>query len=345
MKAIVEAITEIGEDVKTFEAHPNLPVDVSKLESLKHESTNRLNNLMQAARNHAMAQGLSPVSLIDGAAGHLSANVVEIIKLLKIRRSDKLKEVRRRGSTLSIGDMVRRSSGDLKKVNGNYDKEYPGSGTIPGNGGSRIVTSPVSAPAGGGSGIEERLREPGVFVRRPSEDQSRSTSQPLRIDRLNGSSFSGGGLNTGHGSGNGNGPQPFRINSFQSASSAGARSDSFDLERKASVASQREGMPPRVVLGSRGDGSRGSLASATSTNSGILPVTARSGVRRGGIEEEEEGEGDPRDEDDGFAYSQNREVNEADMEREWEELKVSWPNFDLICQRRLMRKSSSLAVP
>jgi hypothetical protein len=34
MKAVVEAVTEVGEDVKAFEAHPNIDVDVSRLESL-----------------------------------------------------------------------------------------------------------------------------------------------------------------------------------------------------------------------------------------------------------------------------------------------------------------------
>lgn len=108
MKAIVEAVTNIGEDVKQFEEDPNLDVDPSRLESLKHESTTCLSGLMNAARNHAMASGLSPVSLIDAAAGHLSVNVVELIKLLKIRRSGKTREIL--NSRMSIGDMVRRGS-------------------------------------------------------------------------------------------------------------------------------------------------------------------------------------------------------------------------------------------
>ena len=106
MKAIVEAVTSIGEDVKAFEESPNLDVDASRLESLKHESTTCLSGLMNAARNHAMASGLSPVSLIDAAAGHLSLNVVELIKLLKIRRSGKTREIL--NTRMSISDMVRR---------------------------------------------------------------------------------------------------------------------------------------------------------------------------------------------------------------------------------------------
>jgi cell division septum initiation protein DivIVA len=107
MKSIVEAVTNIGADVKAFEERPNLDVDPSRLESLKHESTTCLSGLMNAARNHAMASGLSPVSLIDAAAGHLSLNVVELIKLLKIRRSGKAREILN-DNRMSIGDMVRR---------------------------------------------------------------------------------------------------------------------------------------------------------------------------------------------------------------------------------------------
>lgn len=43
------------------------------------------NNLTTAAKNHAAGCGLSPVSLLDAAASHLTASVVELVKLVKIR--------------------------------------------------------------------------------------------------------------------------------------------------------------------------------------------------------------------------------------------------------------------
>jgi len=242
MKAIVEAITEIGEDVKAFEARPNLDVDVSRLESLKHESTTRLNSLMQAARNHAMASGLSPVPLLDAAAGHLSANVVELIRLLKIRRSAQSRDMRRRGSNLSIKEMVNR--GDLKSANGNFDREY---------------------------GVEERLKESPAVARRPADLPA--LSRP--IDRIaTPVETRPNGFNPAAAA---SAPQ-FRINSFQSASS-GHRSDSFDLEREVSVTSDRQA-PVRPTVGTRninssGHGySRTSLTSATSGSSAVAPATA-----------------------------------------------------------------------
>ena len=210
MKAIVESVSEIGQDVEAFEIHPNLNVDATRLEHLKHESTSRLNALMQAARNHAMASGLSPVSLLDAAAGHLSANVVEIIKLLKIRRSNQ--ELSRSRSSLSIKDMVNRNarSGtpDIARANGSFDRDY----------------------GRHSNGSQEHLREPAVTLRQPSDDRYR----PDRLEHLDRSPSTTPDAFIGKL--NGRAPASFRINSFQSASSQ-ARSDSFDLERNTSVAS------------------------------------------------------------------------------------------------------------
>jgi len=43
------------------------------------------NNLTTAAKNYVTAKGLSPVSLLDAAASHLTATVIEIIKIVLIR--------------------------------------------------------------------------------------------------------------------------------------------------------------------------------------------------------------------------------------------------------------------
>jgi hypothetical protein len=43
------------------------------------------NNLTTAAKNHATGCGLSPVSLLDAAASHLTASVIELVKLVKLR--------------------------------------------------------------------------------------------------------------------------------------------------------------------------------------------------------------------------------------------------------------------
>jgi hypothetical protein len=45
------------------------------------------NNLITATKAHGAAQGIAPVSLVDAAASHLTAAVVEVVRTLKIRRS------------------------------------------------------------------------------------------------------------------------------------------------------------------------------------------------------------------------------------------------------------------
>ncbi|BEI84709.1 hypothetical protein CcaverHIS002_0501100 [Cutaneotrichosporon cavernicola] len=211
MKAVVEAVTSIGDDVKVFEESPNLDVDVSRLELLKYESSTRLSALMSAARNHAMASGLSPVSLIDAAAGYLSANVVEIIKLLKIRRTGSTREILSKQS-MSISDMVRRKSGVYASIDEAEED-------------AAIARGSVSPPTQYAAPTERRPSGPGMNMSPP---------RGYGLSPIPGSPSSR--LGTGP-------PSAFeapelRVKSFQSASSVSKHSGSFDLERKVSVASR-----------------------------------------------------------------------------------------------------------
>ncbi|KAA8913386.1 hypothetical protein FN846DRAFT_130288 [Sphaerosporella brunnea] len=52
---------------------------------LKARISATANNLTTAAKNHATGAGLSPVSLLDAAASHLTASVIELVKLVRIR--------------------------------------------------------------------------------------------------------------------------------------------------------------------------------------------------------------------------------------------------------------------
>ena len=66
---------------------------------LRGKATRKLsataNNLITASKNFANSSGLSPVSLLDAAASHLSTAVIEIVHLVKIRASpaDELEDV------------------------------------------------------------------------------------------------------------------------------------------------------------------------------------------------------------------------------------------------------------
>lgn len=52
---------------------------------LKSRVSATANNLITASKNHASSSGLSPVSLLDAAASHLSTAVIELVKLVRVR--------------------------------------------------------------------------------------------------------------------------------------------------------------------------------------------------------------------------------------------------------------------
>ncbi|PWN28947.1 hypothetical protein BDZ90DRAFT_134968 [Jaminaea rosea] len=87
MKAVVLATTLVTDDVAKYEQMPTSAAngDVESIGQLKPKISTTLNNLMTACRNHASAKGMSPVSLLDAAASHVSMTVVEMVKLAKVR--------------------------------------------------------------------------------------------------------------------------------------------------------------------------------------------------------------------------------------------------------------------
>jgi len=63
-----------------------LGIDAGRVQGkLKARVSATANNLITAAKNHAGAAGLSPVSLLDAAASHLTMAVVELVKAVKVR--------------------------------------------------------------------------------------------------------------------------------------------------------------------------------------------------------------------------------------------------------------------
>ena len=93
MKAVVLATTLVTDDVSKSEqsgATSELSEEENEqLQGLKSRASATLNNLMTACRNHATSHGLSPVSLLDAAASHVSTTIVDLVKLLKVRKASK----------------------------------------------------------------------------------------------------------------------------------------------------------------------------------------------------------------------------------------------------------------
>ncbi|RPB22856.1 hypothetical protein L211DRAFT_826363 [Terfezia boudieri ATCC MYA-4762] len=87
MKTVVMAARAITESVDQATAVTLGLEDTDVVAKLKSRVSATANNLITAAKNHATANGLSPVSLLDAAASHLTASVVELVKKVKIRPS------------------------------------------------------------------------------------------------------------------------------------------------------------------------------------------------------------------------------------------------------------------
>ena len=84
IKSVIIAVRNITLDLGTM---PSLEND-AKQQLLKRKAklSATSNNLITAGRNFSTSKGLLPVSLLDAAASHVAAAVVEIIHLAKIHR-------------------------------------------------------------------------------------------------------------------------------------------------------------------------------------------------------------------------------------------------------------------
>ena len=92
MKSVVLATTLVTDDVAKSEQNGLTDLseeDEEQLLTLKSKTSATLNNLMTACRNHASSHGMSPVSLLDAAASHVSTTIVDLVKLLKVRKASK----------------------------------------------------------------------------------------------------------------------------------------------------------------------------------------------------------------------------------------------------------------
>jgi hypothetical protein len=95
MKSVVNAVTNILDDVKVFEKRPphsQGDVDIDALSSLRDRAEATLSNLVAASKTHASSAGMSPVSLLDAAASHVSATITELGRMIFIRKATKVEQ-------------------------------------------------------------------------------------------------------------------------------------------------------------------------------------------------------------------------------------------------------------
>ncbi|KAF8839446.1 hypothetical protein BDN67DRAFT_953449 [Paxillus ammoniavirescens] len=93
MKAVVNSASAIIEDVRAYESRPTrVDVDIDHLRSLRERLEVTLSNLVAATKTHATSSGMSPVSLLDAAASHVSATITEISRLIFIRKATRAEQ-------------------------------------------------------------------------------------------------------------------------------------------------------------------------------------------------------------------------------------------------------------
>ncbi|KAK3394393.1 hypothetical protein B0H63DRAFT_44716 [Podospora didyma] len=83
MKAVVVSVRRITTDID--ESAPKSEEVLQQQAKLKSRVSSTANNLITASKNFANSAGISPVSLLDAAASHLVAAVVELLRTVKIR--------------------------------------------------------------------------------------------------------------------------------------------------------------------------------------------------------------------------------------------------------------------
>ncbi|EMD33042.1 hypothetical protein CERSUDRAFT_126237 [Gelatoporia subvermispora B] len=95
MKAVINAVTAIVDDIRAFERKPRRDrseIDFDTLRTLRERAEATLSNLAAATKTHATSSGMSPVSLLDAAASHVSATITEIGKTVCIRKATRTEQ-------------------------------------------------------------------------------------------------------------------------------------------------------------------------------------------------------------------------------------------------------------
>lgn len=86
LQQLVTCVRAITSDVS--KTNPRGPEDfIKRRKKLEARIAATTNHLITVCKNHASANGLAPVALVDSAASHLTAGVVDYIKMMKVKPS------------------------------------------------------------------------------------------------------------------------------------------------------------------------------------------------------------------------------------------------------------------
>ncbi len=190
MKSVVNAVTNIIEDVKAFERRPprrdRADVDSDTLRSLRERAEATLSNLVAATKTHASSSGMSPVSLLDAAASHVSVTITEIGRTVFIRKATKAEQ--EQFSYASLAGLSASATGgfapSLKAVEENRASLHQRKASLASTSsrGGRYTESPGSPPNQTRGFMDSRRRPPS------ENSSSEQTSSPPPIFDTQGNS-------------------------------------------------------------------------------------------------------------------------------------------------------------
>ncbi|KAJ7076896.1 hypothetical protein B0H15DRAFT_934193 [Mycena belliarum] len=188
MKAVVNAVSSIVDDVRAFEARPpreQSDVDLDALLALRERADATLTNLVAATKTHATSAGMSPVSLLDAAASHVAVTITEIARTVCIRKATRAEQEQAAVSGYTPSSATNGFSPALRSV------DEGGKRTPPAQGHQRKPSAALSASStrSGGGRFAERSpvapspSSPYDARRRPPSDNSSSdnTNSPPPI--------------------------------------------------------------------------------------------------------------------------------------------------------------------
>lgn len=203
MKTVVNAVTNIVEDTRTFERRPareRADVDIEALRALRERAEATLSNLVAASKTHATSSGMAPVSLLDAAASHVSMCVTEIGRTVLIRKATRAEQEQFPYSVTPVSMMGNSPSPSSGFVPMRTIEELRTSGSPSGHTRKGSAASVSSRTAGMGRYTDSPTLVSSGFTninnnsslkgnRRPTSDQSSSeqtNSPPPIFDRQTG---------------------------------------------------------------------------------------------------------------------------------------------------------------
>ncbi|KAG1742453.1 hypothetical protein EDB19DRAFT_1701134 [Suillus lakei] len=170
MKAVVTSTTAIIDDVRAYEQRPSrADVDIDILHTLRERAEATLTNLVAASKTHATASGMSPVSLLDAAASHVSVTLTEIAKMIYIRKASRPEQEEFTSSSSSGSLSYLSSARSMEDVRPSFERK---GSTFSIRRSEDVVSPPMTAAS--------RFAE-AHSRRTPSEPSSSLTSSPPPI--------------------------------------------------------------------------------------------------------------------------------------------------------------------